>query len=194
MSPDSKPALAAPPAPKMIRRRENGKQADAPCFQESSLCFLSVTCFWEKLSKFLIPLSDCPFVLNRLPVFLGEYPCFRGKTGTNRCSVSLPAIKATRIKARALWLRKPVSCGSAEENAGGRQRRIHRRERWWPGAAATEAATKKASDSGVRLTALGRRERRGTRRAPPQTPAGEADYLIDVLPRNRLPGSPKPVC
>ena len=35
----------------------------------------------EKLSKFLIPLSDCPFVLNCLPVFLGKSPCFREKTG-----------------------------------------------------------------------------------------------------------------
>src|ERR1019366_6519050 len=61
MSPDSKPPWLPPPAPKMIRRRENGKQADAPCFQESSPCFLSVM---------------CPFVLNRLPVFLGKYPCF----------------------------------------------------------------------------------------------------------------------
>jgi hypothetical protein len=60
---------------------KNRKQqtADAPCFQGVfslfSLCYLLL----EKLSKFLIPLSDCPFVLNRLPVFLGKYPCFREK-------------------------------------------------------------------------------------------------------------------
>ncbi|HVS50105.1 MAG TPA: hypothetical protein VHJ99_14550, partial [Candidatus Dormibacteraeota bacterium] len=35
----------------------------------------------EKLSKSLITLSDCPFFLNRLPVFLGKSPCFREKTG-----------------------------------------------------------------------------------------------------------------
>ena len=40
-----------------------------------SLCYLLL----EKLSKSLIPLRDCPFVLNRLPVFLGKSPCFRGK-------------------------------------------------------------------------------------------------------------------
>ena len=60
---------------------KNGKQADAPCFQRVislfSLCYLLL----EKLSKFLIPLSDCPFVLNCLPVFLGKSPCFREKTG-----------------------------------------------------------------------------------------------------------------
>jgi hypothetical protein len=35
----------------------------------------------EKSSKSLIPLSDCPFVLNRLPVFLENLPVFGEKTG-----------------------------------------------------------------------------------------------------------------
>jgi hypothetical protein len=34
-------------------------------FSLFSLCYLLL----EKLSKSLIPLGDCPFVLNRLPVF-----------------------------------------------------------------------------------------------------------------------------
>ena len=65
----------------MIRSRARTGTADAPCFQRVislfSLCYLLL----EKLSKFLIPLSDCPFVLNCLPVFLGKSPCFREKTG-----------------------------------------------------------------------------------------------------------------
>jgi hypothetical protein len=48
--------------------------SDAPCFQRVislfSLCYLLL----EKSSKSLIPLSDCPFVLNRLPVFLENLP------------------------------------------------------------------------------------------------------------------------
>src|ERR1035437_2481723 len=72
MSPDSKPPWLPPPAPKMIRRRENGKQADAPCFQESSPCFLSVICFWRNYLKSLIPLSD-------LPVRAQSPPCFSWK-------------------------------------------------------------------------------------------------------------------
>src|ERR1019366_5502207 len=68
--------------PKMIRSRpKNRKQRAPPGSKEFpslvSLCYLLL----EKLSKFLIPLSDCPFVLNRLPVFLGKSPCFREKTG-----------------------------------------------------------------------------------------------------------------
>src|SRR6202049_853370 len=65
--------------PRMIRSRARTGTADAPCFQRVislfSLCYLLL----KKLSKSLIPLSDCPFVLNRLPVFLGS-PCFREKT------------------------------------------------------------------------------------------------------------------
>src|ERR1019366_1537262 len=66
--------------PKMIRSRpKNRKQRTPPVSKEFtslfSLCYLLL----EKLSKFLIPLSDCPFVLNRLPVFLGKSPCFREK-------------------------------------------------------------------------------------------------------------------
>ena len=59
------------------KRSEAGQEwetADAPCFQRVipllSLCYLLL----KKLSKSLTPLSDCPFVLNRLPVFLGNLP------------------------------------------------------------------------------------------------------------------------
>src|ERR1700674_2761219 len=64
----------------MIRSRARTGTADAPCVQRVislfSLCYLLL----KKLSKSLIPLSDCPFVLNRLPVILGKSPCFREKT------------------------------------------------------------------------------------------------------------------
>jgi hypothetical protein len=63
MSPDSKPALLA-----------RTGTADAPCFQRVVSLFSLCYCFLEKLSKSLIPLSDCPFVLNRLPVFLENLP------------------------------------------------------------------------------------------------------------------------
>jgi len=66
----------------MIRSRARTGTADAPCFQRVISLFSLCYCFLEKLSKSLIPLSDCPFVLNRLPVFLGKSPCFREKTGT----------------------------------------------------------------------------------------------------------------
>jgi hypothetical protein len=72
MSPDSKPALSAPPDPQIIRSRARTETADARCFQRVvslfSLCYLLL----EKLSKPLIRLSDCLFVLNRHPVFLGN--------------------------------------------------------------------------------------------------------------------------
>ena len=63
--------------PKPGKNENSGR----PCFQRDislfSLCYLLL----EKLSKSRIPLGDCPFVLNRLPVFLGKSPCFREKTG-----------------------------------------------------------------------------------------------------------------
>ncbi len=50
-----------------------------PCFQRVvslfSLCYLLL----EKSSKSLIPLGDCPFVLNCLPVFLENLPVSGGK-------------------------------------------------------------------------------------------------------------------
>jgi hypothetical protein len=65
MSPDSKPGpclghrIHNDPKP-----GKNGKQRTAPCFQRVvslfSLCYLLL----EKSSKSLMPLSDCPFVLN----------------------------------------------------------------------------------------------------------------------------------
>src|SRR6202166_5278439 len=69
--------------PKPGKNRNSGRplfpKKSSPCFLPVfslfSLCYLLL----EKLSKSLIPLSDCPFVLNRLPVFLGKSPCFRKK-------------------------------------------------------------------------------------------------------------------
>ena len=79
ISPDSKTGLSAPPDPKMIRSRARTGTADAPCFQRVislfSLCYL----LSETSSKSLIPLSDCPFVLNHLPVFLENLPVSRKK-------------------------------------------------------------------------------------------------------------------
>jgi hypothetical protein len=91
MSPDSKPALSAPPDPKMIRSRARTGTADAPCFQRVislfSLCYLLL----EKSSKSLIPLSDCPFVLNRLPVFLENLPVSGKKQGASGQAHSVSA-------------------------------------------------------------------------------------------------------
>ena len=56
-----------------------------------SLCYLVL----EKSSKSLILLSDCPFVLNRLPAFLGISPCFRGKTGMPELSDHGPEVRRT---------------------------------------------------------------------------------------------------
>ena len=50
---------------------------DMPQNSLFSLCYLLL----EKSSKSLIPLSDCPFVLNRLPVFLENLPVSGKKTG-----------------------------------------------------------------------------------------------------------------
>jgi len=59
----------------------NERRPDAPCFQRIiplfPLCYLLL----EKLSKSLIPLGDCPFMLNRLPVLLGKSPCFQAEAG-----------------------------------------------------------------------------------------------------------------
>src|ERR1035441_7097365 len=64
----STPPMPMPADPKMVRSRARTGTADAPCFQRVvslfSLCYLLL----EKSSKSLIPLGDCPFVLNRLPV------------------------------------------------------------------------------------------------------------------------------
>jgi hypothetical protein len=58
--------------PQMIRSR--ARTGVASLF---SLCYLLL----EKSSKSLIPLSDCPFVLNRLPVVLENLPVSVEKTG-----------------------------------------------------------------------------------------------------------------
>jgi hypothetical protein len=62
--------------PKPGKKREQSGRP--PVSKESSPCFLSVICFWRKS---LIPLSDWPFVLNCLAVFLGKSPCFRVDVG-----------------------------------------------------------------------------------------------------------------
>jgi len=52
------------------QRQRQSRRAGRPCATQSGgLC-----------SKSLIPLSDCPFVLNRLPVFLGNLPVSGRKT------------------------------------------------------------------------------------------------------------------
>src|ERR1700680_4482152 len=70
MSPDSKPALSAPTGSKNDPKPGTGT-ADAPCFQRVISLFFSLLFAFgkmEKLSKSVIPLSDCPFLLHRLPV------------------------------------------------------------------------------------------------------------------------------
>jgi MFS family permease len=47
MSPDSKPALSAPPESTNESEARTGT-ADAPVSKESPPCFLSVICFWRK--------------------------------------------------------------------------------------------------------------------------------------------------
>jgi hypothetical protein len=59
----------------------NERRPDAPCFQRIIPLFPHCYLLLEKLSKSLIPLGDCPFVLNRLPVFLGKSPCFQAEAG-----------------------------------------------------------------------------------------------------------------
>ena len=85
--------------PRMIRSRARAGTADAPCFQRVislfSLCYLLL----KKLSKSLITLSDCPFVLNRLPVFLGKSPCFREKTDSQAMGLAKgEAVSAARVQ------------------------------------------------------------------------------------------------
>jgi hypothetical protein len=62
-----------------------------PCFQRVislfSLCYLLL----EKLPKSLIPLSDCLFVLNRLPVFLENLPVSGKKQGLSDRSQAIGA-------------------------------------------------------------------------------------------------------
>jgi hypothetical protein len=81
------PIGSTPPMPMPADSKNDPKPgkktgtADAPCFQRVvslfSLCYLLL----EKSSKSLIPLSDCPFVLNRLPVFLKNLPVSGKKQG-----------------------------------------------------------------------------------------------------------------
>ena len=66
-----------------------------PVFSLFSLCYLLL----KKLSKSLITLSDCPFVLNRLPVFLGKSPCFREKTDSQAMGLAKgEAVSAARVQ------------------------------------------------------------------------------------------------
>ena len=67
--------MPVPADPKMIRSRaRNGKQRMPPVSKKFvslfSLCYLLL----EKSSKSLIPLSDCPFVLQSPPCFFENLP------------------------------------------------------------------------------------------------------------------------
>jgi len=63
--------------PKPGKNGNSGRPLSPRVVSLFSLCYLLL----EKLSKSLIPLSDCPFVLNRLPVFLENLPVSRKKQG-----------------------------------------------------------------------------------------------------------------
>ena len=69
--------LCATGSKKNPKPRKNGNSGRF-CFQR--VISLFSLCYWllEKLAKSLIPLGDCPFVLNRLPVFL-KISLFPGK-------------------------------------------------------------------------------------------------------------------
>jgi hypothetical protein len=59
---------------------KNGAQRTPPV-STSRLPIFSLLFLLEKSSKSLIPLGDCPFVLNRLPVFLENLPVSGKKQG-----------------------------------------------------------------------------------------------------------------
>src|SRR6202049_4562297 len=88
--------------------------ADAPCFQRVISLFSLCCLLLKKLSKSLIPLSDCPFVLNRLPVFLGKSPCFREKTDSQAMGLAKgEAVSAARgDDVRALPAARSPAAGS----------------------------------------------------------------------------------
>jgi hypothetical protein len=88
--------MPMPANQKMIRSRARTGTADAPCFQKVIFLFLTCYLLLKKLSKSLITLSDFPFALNRLPVFLGKTPCFREKTETDGFT---------------MFVRRPGGCG-----------------------------------------------------------------------------------
>src|ERR1019366_6303059 len=116
MSPDSKPPWLPPPAPKMIRRRENGKQADAPCFQESSPCFLSVICFWRNYLKSLIPLSDLPVCAQSPPCFSWKISLFLGEkqgSAARRILRRLEFHTPPSTPAGSTWSRSRSACSAA---------------------------------------------------------------------------------
>jgi hypothetical protein len=63
----------------------------------------------EELSKSLIPLSDCPFLLNHLPVILGKSPCYRFETGNfRRCKSAI----LTAMTSRTRWMPRESRRGS----------------------------------------------------------------------------------
>src|SRR5271167_3446948 len=75
----------APPDPTPTDLRSRRRQPDRQIRSGDRLpVFLTVICVWRNLSKSLIPHSDCPFVLNRLPVFLENLPVSREKTDVDR--------------------------------------------------------------------------------------------------------------
>jgi hypothetical protein len=86
-----------------------------------SLCYLLL----KKLSKSLTPLSDCPFVLNRLPVFLGNLPVF-GKTGkSGQASGSRLTFESRDRKAERPASHKPTS--ASVDHRSPRPPELHRR-------------------------------------------------------------------
>ncbi len=100
---------AAPLDPKMIRSRARTRTGDAPCFQRVISLFPPCYLLLEKSSKSLIPLSDCPFVLNRLPVFLGKSPCFREKTGMRGVFRRWRSIRWIKLKSRPAINPEPIT-------------------------------------------------------------------------------------
>jgi hypothetical protein len=75
--------------------REPGKRPVV--FQRCSPCFLSVVWFGRKLSKSLMPLSNCPFGLNRRSLFfLENLPVFEKSGGPAQilCAVARAGVAA----------------------------------------------------------------------------------------------------
>jgi len=122
----------SPTSVKSTRGGSASREADAPCFQRVVSLFLSVICFWRNYSKSLIPHGDCPFVLNRLPVFLENLPVSGRKTGRRVCGLCWRR-RSTRPTAEA---ELPVICVET------------RRERW------TTIATAAQLSNPIRLKRL----------------------------------------
>src|SRR5271163_3950570 len=70
-------------SPASVKSTRGGSGSGRPLFPKSRLPVFSLL-FAKKLSKSLIPHGDCPFVLNRLHVFLENLPVSGTKTGKHR--------------------------------------------------------------------------------------------------------------